>query len=546
MAPIIAFFVFLAITITLNVAKLQENNVLPSQQAQEQVADENGTFSYKFNKQSVFNPFNIMQMFLVLGFLMAGLFAGQSLGSKTAGAAQKLITKTGKNVQGYMSRKTTQGVGWAGGGVLSGISKGVSKIPFLSKPLGVAGRYLESKGDAVKKAEVAKAAKRITQMSPDQLYDKFPTLTKNEKTAAIESKKMSPYQLSEIFPMLTNDQKTAAIKEMPLDQLNKIFSTLTKDQKAVTIERAMKAGDKMLKIPENMRDEAMALALEHRKKGDVGFEKELLKIDPTLHSEWQASIKEIAKLVNDKKNLDPVKDAVAIKKKEDEISNAKDDFNKQVSETLKDSKPTEIAKTTAAVMNNEKISEEVKDVFISRVADPKNFDNNMVMSTVGKITEPQQKVTFASALLKARMDRVANAANLSDRQKFEAIDDNLKAKLRKNPGLREMGFMQEFEAGLAGVGAAEGVKTEMEAKIEKAKAWFMSKESDTVGESQDVSNGQLEKQKEEQATVAKEEFKKTVEKVREERKAEAEDKKAFNQDVKNKGLDADSFHQTED
>lgn len=439
MAPIIAFFVFLAIAMIVpaNVTSLKGVNVLPSQQAQEQFGD-SGIFSYQNNLKSIFNPFNIMQLFLVLGFLMAGLFAGNSLGSKAAGAAQKLISKTGKNVQGYMSRKTTQGVvGWAGGGVLAGISKGASKIPlvggFLSKPLGVAGRYLESKGDTVKKAEEAKAAKRITQMSPDQLYDKFPTLTKNEKTAAIEGGKMS------------------------LNQLNDIFPTLDKNQKAVAIERAMKAG----KMPENMKDMAMALALDHRTKGNKEFEEDLLKIDPTLRSDWQPAIKQITKLEEEKKVLEsaPVKNETAIQNKEKEIDGAKVGFKKQVSETFKSSKPAEIGKAMAIVMNNEKISEGVRDVFISRAVD---LDNNVVMNVTNKITELPQKENFIKSVVKMRMDRVSNADKLTDLQKWEALkkeDSGLIRGIARNSGLRELNVLENLDAEIR---RTEGEKEEKE------------------------------------------------------------------------------------
>lgn len=399
-APIMAFFVFLAMTVSIHSTELQQTNVLPSQQAQEQVADQNGIFSYAFNKQSAFNPFNLMQMFLVIGFLMTGLYVGNSMGSKAAGAAQRLISRTGKGVKGYMSRKTTQGIGRVGGGVLGGLSADMSKIPLvgglLSRPVGVAGRFLESKGDEVTKKEMAKVEKRLGGLSLSQLNDRFATLTKNEK--------------------------------------------------AVAIEKAMKDG----KMPENMKETAIAMAAEHSKKGDTNFNNSLLKIDPTLRSDWQPIIKQITKLEGEKKDL---KDEAAIKSKEREIASLSIDLNKQVTETLKGLKSTEVAKTLATVMDNEKISEGVKDAFAKYAID---LDNNTVMNITGKITELPQKVSFVSTLLKMREDRVAEATEPLEKQKLEDRNVRLVKALSRNAGIRETDFLDKYSLA---TGKPKGSKT---------------------------------------------------------------------------------------
>lgn len=388
MAPIMAFFVFLAMTVTIHSTELQQANVLPSQQAQEQMADQNGIFSYTFNQQSVFNPFNLMQMFLVIGFLMTGLIVGNSMGSKAAGAAQRLISRTGKSVQGYMSRKTTQGIGRVGGGVLGGLSEDMSKIPlvggFLSRPVGVAGRFLESKGDEVTKKEMAKVEKRIEGLSLSQLNDRFSTFTQNEKTVAIQ--------------------------------------------------KAMKAG----KMPENMKDTAMAMAAERRKKGDTDFDKELLKIDPTLRSDWQPDIRKINKLEEEKKGLS---DKAAIESKERDIADSRDALNEKVTGTLKGLKSTEVAKTLATVMDNDKISEGVKDAFAKFAVD---LDNNTVINVTNKITELPQKVSFAEKVLKMRKDKVARTKDPSEKQELEDRNASLVRVLSRNAGLRETNFFSEI------------------------------------------------------------------------------------------------------
>jgi hypothetical protein len=492
MGPIIAFFLFLSITITLNISKLQESNTLPSQQAQEQLGDDNALFSYKNSKNSIFNPFDMMQMFLVLGFLMMGLVVGNSLGSKAAGAAQKLVTKTGKGVQGYMSRKATQGVGWAGGGALAGISAGLSKVPvlggLLSRPVGVAGRSLEAKGEKVKKDEVEKAGKRIGHLSLKELNERFSTLTRNEQTAAIE--------------------------------------------------KAMKAE----KIPDNMKDVAMKLA----KQGQID-EKALLKVDPTLRSDWQPDIKKIAKLEKEKEALESVsiKDEAAIQNKEKEINSAKAEFNERVSKTYENSKPAEISaevsKLAVSVMGNEKIPEGVRDVFINRAAD---LDPIKIAATLNKITELPQKATFSESVLKIRMGKVSGADKLSGRQKFEALDPTLKRIFSKNPGLREMGFMEDFGAKLEA--ASKDFENQEKEKTERVKDVFRASEDVLTKEAWQTQQRVEGKEKEARAAAADQTFKDALKNLREERKIEAEDKKTLHEDIKNKGLDADSLHQTEE
>jgi rubrerythrin len=274
-------------------------------------------------------------------------------------------------------------------------------------------------------------------------------------------------------------------------------------------------------------------------------EKALLKVDPTLRLDWQSSIKKIAKLEKDKEALESVsvKDESAIQNKEREINNAKAEFNEQVSKTFKDSKPAEIAaevsKLTVSVMNNEKIPEGVRDVFINRAAD---LDPIKIMATINKIVELPQKASFAESVLKIRMDRVPNADKLSEKQKFEAINSAFKQKLIKNPGLKEINFMNDFKSSLKGSSAEEvsGVKqTEKERIIEQATKNLKDMGEEVFAAGVDVAQPGKE-------TSSGGVFKDALQNLREERKIEAEDKKTLHEDIKNKGLDADSFHQTED
>ncbi|HRY76851.1 MAG TPA: hypothetical protein P5524_01665 [Candidatus Paceibacterota bacterium] len=373
MAPIMGFFIFLTLLTAMGREALTRGFAT--------TANSSDLFSGNFS------AVNIFQFLAVIGMMVGGLGVSASMGNKAAQGALGIINKTGKGVKGYMSRKTTQGVGWAGGGALAGISKGVGKIPLvgglLSKPIGVAGRNLEAKGYEAQQEEIKKANKRI--------------------------------------------------EGMTLGQLNKDFSTLTQNEKTAAIEKAMKAG----KMPENMKDTAMTMAAERSKKGDTNFDKELLKIDPTLRSDWQPTIRQITKLEDEKKGL---RDEGAIKIKQEEIDKFSASLQDKVTETLKGLKSTEVAKTLATVMDNEKISGGVKKAFVEYAANLN--DNNTVMNITGKITELPQKVSFVSTLLKMRENRAVNTQEPLEKQKLEDRNARLVKTLLRNAGIRETDFWE--------------------------------------------------------------------------------------------------------
>lgn len=483
-APIMGFFIFLALVAANGANRMAlSKNLTPS------------ATSDLF--QGNFGVINILQFISIIAILMMGIGAASQASPKIAKAATGLIMGAKNSATGWMQRKGRIAAGRTIGTGLEKAASKFSSVPILGTlagiGLGKAGRAVVAGGQVAKEKEIAQAGKRIGHLSPDQLNERFVTLSQNEKTAAIE--------------------------------------------------KSVKAG----KVPENMRDMAMAMALDRRQRGDKEFEKGLLKIDPTLRSEWQAAIKKIVELEKDKESLESVsvkdRNEGAIQNKEKEINSAKTEFNEQVSRTFKDSKPAEIAaevsKLTVSVMNNEKIPEGVRDVFINRAAD---LDPIKIMATINKIVELPQKATFAESVLKIRMDRVPNADKLSERQKFEAINSALKQKLIKNPGLREINFMDDFASSLKGSSTEEasGVgQTEKERIMEQA-----TKNLKNMGE--EVSAAGVSAAQPEKETSSGGVFKDTLQKVREERKIEAEEKKTLHEDIKNKGLDADSLHRTEE
>ncbi|MDP2856314.1 MAG: hypothetical protein Q8N90_04385 [bacterium] len=376
-----------------------------------------------------FGVINILQFTSIIAIMFAGIGVASQVSPKIAKAATGLIMGAKNRATGWMQRKGRIAAGRTIGVGLEKAAGKFATIPVLGTlagiGLGKAGRSVVAGGRAAKEKEIEVASKTLKNRSVNELSDMFATLSGNEKIAAIQ--------------------------------------------------KAVSAG----KLPENMKDMAMKLA---GSKWQID-NKKLLEIDPTLRSEWQPAIKKIVELEKQKEALKsvPVPDPDAIQNKEKEIVGAKAEFHNQASETFKDFKPAEIVKITATVMNTEKISEGVRDVFASRAAD---LDPITIMATIHQITELSQKVNFAKSVLKIKMDRVPDAADLSDRQKFEALDPAFKQKLGRNAGLRELDFMKEFEAGLVGTGAVGVVKT----KEEKVEAWLRSKEPDIVEESHDVGN----------------------------------------------------------
>jgi len=273
------------------------------------------------------------------------------------------------------------------------------------------------------------------------------------------------------------------------------------------INGIMKAG----KMPDNMKDVAMRLALQ----GEID-KRELLKIEATLSPEWQESLKKISALNKEREELEAKNEkdpyfveiasskkealeknynqiasqtsqlestvaksseksspaeinkiveplakisdgsAEALKKNHDQTAFYTKQLESNVAKTFEKSSPTEISKTIASIDIN-KIPVALKDAIINNMADdPAKYNSSVVMGIVGQ--KPiAEKASFVETLLRARMNRVKNAANLTDVEKLDALknsDPTLIKRLNGNSGLKQLdatfnNFYDEIKAASA-------------------------------------------------------------------------------------------------
>jgi hypothetical protein len=196
MAPIMGFFVFLALSIVFfnkegNGNTYTANQLYPKELLARQWEGDNSVFNFENNK-SIFDPTNVMQLLVVLGFLIGGLMAGQSLGSGAAAGALGMVNKAKKGTQKWMGRKVannplTRGVTSLGARGLNQLST----VPIIGRAFKGLTADASKKRDDLRK-EKGKLSKDLTS---DQLKGMWKNLNDQEKAEG--AKKIGFDKLSE-------------------------------------------------------------------------------------------------------------------------------------------------------------------------------------------------------------------------------------------------------------------------------------------------------------------------------------------------------------
>ena len=110
MAPIMGFFVFLSFTILKNSGtgeKIIDEKQLKDQWETEEMqkGSQEQIFSFKKPEDTIFNPANVLYLIVTIAFLVAGLMAGQSLGSGAAKGAMGMINKAQRGTQKWLGKR---------------------------------------------------------------------------------------------------------------------------------------------------------------------------------------------------------------------------------------------------------------------------------------------------------------------------------------------------------------------------------------------------------------------------------------------------------
>jgi hypothetical protein len=231
-APIVGFFIFLALTTANNLPFINQSD-MPAFQ---------GTF-FSATGNTLFSIMTIMQLALVIGLVIAGLIAGQKMGDKGSAFALGLAQKTGKAAGNAVKNRATLAALRVGRKPAEAVAQGLAKAPPVVKTLGAVTGV-----GALSRATIAAAEKR------DQ---------------AEEQKRMKKYEA------------------LDKSELEKIAASPIKDrEKAAAIAALVRktGGDIDLKF----RDDAMSLLPKFHMHGEY---RDVMK----AHPEWDKRLTEAAK-----------------------------------------------------------------------------------------------------------------------------------------------------------------------------------------------------------------------------------------------------------
>ena len=178
-APIIGFFLFLALSIAANMKSLSPANFSIS---------EGGLFGGVGN--TLFSIMTVMQMLIVIGFVVGGLIAGQNLGDAASQFGLGIAKKAGLAAK---NRATLWGLRAArpvAKGTISTLSKAPAPLRMAAAltGVGVLGRTIISRAEQRDQEEIQKRMKNYNNLTPKELEKMVGSIVSpREKTAAIAS-----------------------------------------------------------------------------------------------------------------------------------------------------------------------------------------------------------------------------------------------------------------------------------------------------------------------------------------------------------------------
>jgi hypothetical protein len=156
-APVMGFFIYLALETAGHVQRLTIPDRIVT-----------GMSSVMYNLQE------IMQMFLVAGFIVAGLIAGEKMGAKIAGKALGIATSTGNKVKGAVKSKASLWALRAANAPATGLEKAASKSDVAKALIGITGlgmasRYVSRKAEEAESKDWNERKKKYESVGVDQL-----------------------------------------------------------------------------------------------------------------------------------------------------------------------------------------------------------------------------------------------------------------------------------------------------------------------------------------------------------------------------------------
>jgi hypothetical protein len=200
-APVMGMFIYLALETSKHVGDFNLASISTTP-----------TSSIMYNVQ------NVMQMFLVAGFLIAGLIAGQAMGAKIAGSALNLAKSAGDKAKGAVKKRGALWAARAGGAVGGGIAEGLSKsskgVRTVAGVLGIGAlsRSMARKGEEVKQKWWKEKTQKYENVSTDLLH-------KMKDSAVMPSERAAMYSVL---------AKRGALKEQDVGRLSHYYQNTTR------------------------------------------------------------------------------------------------------------------------------------------------------------------------------------------------------------------------------------------------------------------------------------------------------------------------------
>lgn len=172
-APVMGFFIYLALETASHVERLTIPDRIVT-----------GMSAVMYNLQE------IMQMFLVAGFIIAGLIAGEKMGAKIAAKAHGIATSAGNKVKGAVKSKASLWALRAANAPATGLEKAASKSDWAKAVIGVTGlgmasRYISRKADEAQQKEWSEKVKKYDSVTTEQLKKMADSAIMPKETAAM-------------------------------------------------------------------------------------------------------------------------------------------------------------------------------------------------------------------------------------------------------------------------------------------------------------------------------------------------------------------------
>lgn len=252
MAPIMGFFIFLSVGIlgsnTSNVSMEQLTKPIDKMEGYYDGKIDKSVISFSEEESSIFHPKMIIKFLIIISFLIAGLMAGQSLGSGAAKGALGMLNKAKSGTQKWMGKRVannplTRGATGLGAKGLNALST----VPVLGRAFKGMAVGVNKKKEELRK-EKGKLGKDFTPEQANALWNSgnLNMFEKKEVAEKIGYDNLSKERFTEVWKNSNDSEKVKITKKIGHDKLSEeqfgnmqsIYSRTGMDKEKKDMEKA--------------------------------------------------------------------------------------------------------------------------------------------------------------------------------------------------------------------------------------------------------------------------------------------------------------------